>query len=216
MGLFSKIKDNLHHGGVKVQVQAPASIPANQAIPIAVTLTADSPQTITNVKVEVRAEAKEQGVTFGGPNRGGMGVEESQTTEQTIAQAESRQAFTIASGETKTVNLELYLNGAAGNNLLGSAGNASGALGGALQAIATAAQSFDHVNYLYSVHASADVEGITLDPSDKVPIQILPPTAMQTTASPTMQSFDSGSAGQPSAPNGPGQDGSPLPPMPAA
>ncbi len=177
MGLFGKLKQNMNHGGVKVHIQAPSSVPGNQVIPVTVTITADSSQTINSVKAEIRAEAKEQGVNIGGPN-GGVGMQSSRSMPQTIAQVENREPFTIAPGETKTINLELYISGsAASGNPMSQVANIGGGLGTALQAVAAVAQNFDHVSYLYTVHASADVPGVSLDPGDHQPIQILPPTA---------------------------------------
>jgi hypothetical protein len=174
MGLFGKLKANMNHGGVKVHVQAPSSIPGNQVIPVQVTITADSSQTIDSVKAEIKAQAKEQGISMSS-NSGGM--ENSRTTHQTVAEVESREPFTLGPGESKTINLELYINGSAGSvNPLAQFNNAGGALGSVLQSVASVAQNFEHINYIYSVHASANVQGITLDPNDKQPIQILPPT----------------------------------------
>lgn len=208
MGLFGKLKQNMNHGGVKIHIAAPSSVPSNQVIPVAVTISADSSQTINSVKAEIKAQAKEQGIAMGGGNMGGMGVQQGRTMAQTIAEVESREAFTIAPGETKTVNLELYIGGSAGSgNPLGQMANAGGGLGGVMQAVASAAQNFEHVNYIYSVHASADVEGVSLDPGDKLPIQILPPTAAVQTAQPTQPS--SSVPGQNQLPTTP-----PIPPLP--
>jgi len=185
VGLFGKLRSNMNHGGVKVQLQAPSSAPADQVIPVTVTITAEDSQTVDGVKAEIKAQAREQGITMGGGQ--GVGVQSSRSIDQTVAQVESREPFTIGPGETKTVNLQLYLNGnAGGGNPLGQLGNAGGALGGALQTLATVAQNIDHVNYLYSVHASADVEGVRLDPSDKQSIQILPPSGAAQPAQPVI------------------------------
>lgn len=165
MGLFNKFKSNMA-GGVHVQVQAPGAVPANQVIPVTVNVTSDSSQTINEVKVEIKAEAKETGITMG---RGqGVGVQESRTTAETVSQAENRESFTIGPGETKTVNFQLFLSGNTGSDPLGSVG---GALGGVLQALG----NMEHINYMYSVHAYVKVQGHTLDPSDQQSIQILPP-----------------------------------------
>jgi hypothetical protein len=172
MGLFSKLEENIHHGGIKIHVQAPSSVPGNQVIPVTVTITADSSQTINSVKAELKAQVREEGIRMGGMNGmggGGIGMQGGRTNYQTIAQIESREPFTINPGETRTVNLQLYLNGTPAN------GNMRSPIGGALGAIASVAQNFERVNYLYSVHASAKVQGISLDPSDKQPIEILPP-----------------------------------------
>jgi hypothetical protein len=172
MGFFSKIKDNITHGGVKVHVQAPSSVPGNQVIPVTVTLTADSSQTITSVKAELKAQVREEGMMMGGGR--GVSMNSNRSNYQTVAQVESRDPLSIGPGETKTVNLQLFLNGNGTPNPLGQVGNLGGALGGALQAVASVAQNLEHVSYLYSVHASAQVQGVSLDPSDKQPIQILP------------------------------------------
>src|ERR1700691_5501178 len=101
MGLFSKLKSSMN-GGVQVHVQAPSAVPSNQIIQVAVTVTSDSSQTINSVKAQIKAQAKEQGFTMGGGQ--GIGVQEGRTMEQTVAQAENREPFTIGPGETKTVN----------------------------------------------------------------------------------------------------------------
>ncbi len=168
MGLFSKLKSSIN-GGVQVHVQAPSSVLSNQAIPVAVNITSESTQTINSVKAEIKAVAREQGLAMG---RGsGVGVQENRTMAQTVAQAESREQFTISPGETKTINLQLYLNGGvAGGTPFGQMPN----LGGVLQSVVSMAQTFEHVNYTYTVHGSVDVQGHNLNPSDKQAIQILP------------------------------------------
>jgi hypothetical protein len=196
MGLFGKLKANMTHGGVKVHVQAPSSVPGNQVIPVQVTITADSPQTIDSVKAEIKAQVREQGLNIGGMGGGmgvnrGVGVEDRRTNYQTVAQVESRESFTLSPGETKTVTLQLFINGSAGSgNPLGQLNNMGGALGGVLQSVVSAAQGFEHVNYVYSVHASANVQGVALDPSDKQPIQILPPAAAAQPIQPAAQPAD--------------------------
>ena len=209
MGLFSKLKDNMTHGGVKVHVQAPSSVPGNQVIPITVSISADSSQTINSIKAEIKAQAREQGVSLGGGGIGGVGVQESRTTAQTVAQVESREPFTIGPGETKTVNLELFISGNAGTaNKMGQIGNMNEGMGGAFQALASVAQNFAHVNYIYSVHASVDVQGVSLDPSDKQPIQILPSAEGAQTVQPAQPATNTQSQAQP-------QITLPVPPTPA-
>jgi hypothetical protein len=201
MGLFGKIKGNMNHGGIKVHVQAPSSVPGNQVIPVTVTLTADSSQTINSVKAEIKAQVKEQGISMGGMGGGGIGVQDSRSMHQTVAQVESREPFTLAPGETKTVNLQLFIDGNAGSgNPIGQMNNAGGVLGSVLQSVASAAQGFEHINYIYTINASADVQGVSLDPSDKQPIQILPATAVAAPAPQPAQPVDTPQAQQPIAP----------------
>ena len=66
MGLFSNLKANLNHGGVKIQIKAPSSVPENQVIPVIVNITSDSSQTINSVKAEIKAVARKQGLNFSG------------------------------------------------------------------------------------------------------------------------------------------------------
>ncbi len=179
MGLFNK----LGHGGVKVQVQAPSSVTRNAVIPVTVNISADKEHTINSLKAEIQAQAREQGFSFGnGMNQsytGGVGIQEERTTYQTIAIVESREPLTVGPGETKTVNLQLYIDGTAGsrNNVGGAT---DGGLMGALQSVANVASNLEHVDYIYRVKASADVEGVSLKPSDHMPIQILPEQVAQT------------------------------------
>jgi len=170
MGLFNKLKQNLDHGGVKVHLQAPSSVPSNQVIPVSVTVEANSPQTINSLKVELKVEMREQGMSLNG------GYNSGRTTAQTVAQVESREPFSLGANESKTVQLELYLGGnnASPMGPLGALGG-GGALGGALKAAAALAGNFENVSRLYSLHAHVDVANISIDPSDKQPIQILPP-----------------------------------------
>ena len=211
MGIFNKLKSSMD-GGVQVHVQAPSSVSSNQVIPVTVTITADSSQTINNVKAEIKAQAREEGLMMG--NRQGIGVQSSRTMAQTVAQVENREPFTIGPGETKTINLQLYLNGGAADNVpLGQIGNAGGALGGILQGVASVAQNFEHVNYLYSVHASADVQGHHIGPSDKQSIQILPPTAGAQAAQ-TTPPFAGNLPNQVEPPTTPVTPQAPVTPMP--
>jgi hypothetical protein len=219
MGLFDKLKQNMN-GGVKVQVQAPSSVPGNQVIPVTVTITADDSRTVNSVKAEIKAEAREQGINIGGNNMGGgtggVGVQSSRTMAQTIAQVESREPFTIGPGETKTVNLQLYVSGNTGSgNPLGQLGNAGGGLGQVLQTVASVAQNFEHVNYIYSVHASADVDDVKLDPGDKQSIQLLPPTAAPQPVAPAQPAQPGPVPVQNQPPTPPVQPAPPVPPPPA-
>jgi hypothetical protein len=195
MGLFNKLKSSMN-GGVKVRVEAPGSINSGQVIPVNVTVTSDSTQTISSVKAQLKVVTREEGIGFGGP-QGGVGVNEERTTAQTVAEVESRESFTINAGENKTISLQLFMNGNQGAGVGSMFGqNAGGKLGGLLQTVATAAQSMDRVNYIYSVHAYVDVQGHNLNPSDQQPIQIIPAAAANTATQP-IENFQSQGQVQP-------------------
>lgn len=201
MGLFGKLEENIHHGGVKVHVHAPSSVPGNQVIPVQVTIESDSQQTINSVKAELKAQIREEGLRMGsmaGMGNRGIGAQAGGSNYRTVAQIQSNEPFTISPGETKTVNLELYLSGSDGGNNTGSP------MGGALGALMNVAQGFEHVNYLYRVEASANVQGVHLDPNDKQPIEILPPNNGQATQpTQTIESFQDNTQPQPAQPTQP-------------
>jgi hypothetical protein len=181
MGFLSKLKANIHHGGVKLAIQMPGTVTSDQAIPVTVNITTDTPQTINSITVRLEAEEREQGVNiaFGSNNMDNARDNNENTGYQMVAQVENRDQFTIAPGDTKTVSLQLYLN----NIQFGQTGPMSQALGGVLQAIA--AHGFTHMSLVYRVHVSADVEGISLGPSESLPIQIAPPASQQASTQPT-------------------------------
>ena len=184
MGFFGKIKENFNHGGVRVQLQAPSSVTGNEIIAVSVVLSADSPQTVNSVKVQIKVQQREQGMNVSMGNSDSFGSSNQQTAQQVIAEVESRESFTLAAGETKTVQLQLALNGNAGRGNDPFAG-IGGTLGSVLQAATSIAQNFDNVSYIYSLHATADVAGIAMDPGDHQPLQVLPPTAEPTAQLPT-------------------------------
>jgi hypothetical protein len=205
MGLFSKFSANLHHGGVKVELQAPGSIASDQVIPVTVNVTADSSQNIVKVKAELKSMARQQGVQMNsgmsfGNNAGMNSNNEFNNQNQpaqwmTVAQTENDEAFTIAPGETKSIQLQLYLNGGTPNQGLGALEGMGGALGGILKTVA----NLDHVNYIYEVHASADVDGIALDPSAHQSIQLLPPSGVPTVTQPASTAPQPGATPSPIA-----------------
>jgi hypothetical protein len=181
MGLFSKLRADINHGGVKLQIQLPSSVAANQLIPVTVNITADTPCTINSLTAELQSQARQQGVSFGnnnGTGGNGVGMNQSTSNYQKVAEVKNSESFTVNPGETKTVSMQLYLNGnATGANPLGQLTGAAGAVGGVLQSLASAAQNLEHVTYTYRVHVSADVDGVGIGPSGAEPIQIIPAAA---------------------------------------
>jgi len=169
MGFFGKLKQNFTHGGVKVKIQAPASVSMQDAsVPVAVAVTAgDSPQTVSKVSVEIIAESRSQAFNQGG--------DANSITMNTVARSEDAQQFSLAPGESKTVQLAIVMNaGAAIAQQLPDDGAATQIAEG-LAKLQNVAQALDPSAATYTIVAKADVQGIALDPSDKQPIQILKP-----------------------------------------
>jgi hypothetical protein len=175
MGFFSKIKSNLTHGGVKLQLQMPDKISLQDAfLPVTVNLAAgDTPATIKKVKVELIAES--QDMAFSQPS-GSANPPPPKIQQQTVAQAENNEQFTLGAGETKAVNLQIIMN--QGNALQSELpqGSAGASIAHALGQLQSFSESNNNANrYNYSVNATAYVDGITFEPSDSHPIQVLKP-----------------------------------------
>jgi hypothetical protein len=173
MGFFSKIKQNFTHGGVKVTLHAPASTSMQgAALPVSVDITAtDASQVIKSVRVEIIAVSRNK--SFNQP-AGGSNTDPAYT-EQIVARTENVEGFTLQPNETKTVQLNITMN--AGQAITSQLPQDS-ALGKAVQALQTlqsVSQVLDQNSYTYYVKATADVDGIAMDPSHKLPIQIYKP-----------------------------------------
>ncbi|HUD11381.1 MAG TPA: hypothetical protein VMS08_03145 [Candidatus Saccharimonadia bacterium] len=105
MGLFSKIKENFNHDGVKVQLRAPASVSMQDAqLPVTVTIAATTEAVqIKNVNVEIIGESRNE--AFHTPTAGANTA--SQVTTQVVARTQNTDGFALAPGETKQVQLVL-------------------------------------------------------------------------------------------------------------
>lgn len=173
MGFFTKIKDNFTHGGVKVQLQAPASASMNDAsIPAAITVSAtDKQETIENVSLFLVARNSNRGFV----QPGNISNTPNQATETVVAQANYMQPFTIAPGENKTVELAITMNqGAAMQSQMPSDG-ALAQVAGMMQQLQSVSEIMNDTSYEYRIRATAKVEGIAFSPSHELPIQLLKP-----------------------------------------
>ena len=155
MGFFGKIKQNMHRGGVKVQLQAPAGIHITDAsMPITVTVTAtDLPAHINSVAVKI------QGSRMINPNDN----RNLAPTSVDFAAAASNQPFDLQPGQSQTIQINLTIDQTAGANDL--AGKAEHLLHGLAQGAMTG-------DMTYMVIATADVEGIAMDPMAQQVLQI--------------------------------------------
>lgn len=173
MGFFSKIKQNFKHGGVKVKIQAPASVSMQDAnVPVTVNITAtDSQAVVSSVKVEIIAESRNQ--AFGAPSS--SGASQAQTTQQVVARADNNEVLTLAPGETKQVPISIIMNQGAAIEAQLPQGGAAAGVAHALGQLQSLSEHLNQNSYTYYIQAVANVEGIALDPSDRQPIQILKP-----------------------------------------
>ncbi len=155
MGLFSKIKKNLSHGGVKIQLEAPASTSIKDAgLPVSITVTAtDSLAPVKAVRAEIIAESNNQ--SFSSPSDSGM--DNSQSTLQTVARAENVEPFTLAPGESKTIELKIIMNAgsAIADQLPG--GGAGAAIAKGLARLETISETLNQNSYTYQLQGTADL-----------------------------------------------------------
>jgi hypothetical protein len=166
MGFFSKIKENLNHGGVKVRLDAPASIAMQDGqVPVTITVVAgSSPARINGVKIEIVAESRSPSAQAAGA-----------APMRVVAETSNAEQFALNPGESKAVQLQFGMNlGAAladqlpKDSGMAQIAEALGGLQAAADALSPSAES-------YYIKASADVDGVMLDPSAQRPIQVLKP-----------------------------------------
>jgi hypothetical protein len=171
MGLFSKIKQNLNHGGVDIDFQAPASVSMQDAsIPVTVTLAAtDQPQQINRVSVEIIQSTQSQAFNQSRDNA------TTTVPDKTVARVDHAQPFTLAPGQSQSLQLNLVMNAAAAIQQQLPEGSGLAQVAGAISKLQSISEAINGESYNYSLKASADVEGITFDPSKSRPIQVLKP-----------------------------------------
>jgi hypothetical protein len=173
MGFFSKIKTNLNHGGVKIDLQAPASVSMQDAqLPVTITITnTDSEQRMVK-RVSAEIFASSQNRAF---NQPGSVNNTNQVVRESVARADNTEQFVIMPGETKTVQLNIVMNAGAVAGAQLPENSAMAQVAGALQKLQSVSEALNNTSYTYSLQGSADVDGVALDPSKSMPLQVLKP-----------------------------------------
>jgi len=170
MGLFSKIKQNLNHGGVDIDFEAPASVSMQDAnVPVTVTLTADQAQQINRVTAELTRTSRNQAFNQSTVN------DTSPIPDVTVARVDNTQSIALAPGQSQTVQLNLVMNAGAAVQQQLPEGSAMAQVAGAISKLQTVSDSMNGDSYIYEIKVSADVEGISLDPSKIKAVQVLKP-----------------------------------------
>jgi hypothetical protein len=159
MGLFGKLKENFNHGGVKLQLQAPASASMTDAtIPVTVNISAaESARTIERVEVSIIAQNNDMAFT----NPGSANVSTSSQGERsTVAEAVLAEPFALTPGETKTVQLSITMNQGAALEAQLPEGSGLAQVAGALSKLQSISEHLSGGNYQYFIEASAKIEGV--------------------------------------------------------
>ena len=174
MGFFGKIKQNLNHGGVKIDLQAPGSANMQDAtIEVSVTLTnGPEARTVNKVIVEIIATSQNQGF-----NQATASDASTTTTasSKTVASSNITQPFILQAGESKTLALSIVMNGTELMAQQLPQGSPAAGVLNAVQQLQKVSQAVNGESWSYRVQATADVEGIALDPSVDQPITIFKP-----------------------------------------
>lgn len=171
MSLFGKLKENFNHGGVKIQLQAPASISMNDAtVPVTVSVTArDQQRTIDHVSVAITAQSYNQAFSDSDD------TSPAQSQQHTVAQSDYAQPFTLMPGETKTVEVSIVMNEGAAVAAQLPEGSGMAQIAGVFQKLQSVSEALNGSSWQYSIEASAKIEGVSFGPSYQQPIQILKP-----------------------------------------
>ncbi|HUY85235.1 MAG TPA: hypothetical protein VMU97_01840 [Candidatus Dormibacteraeota bacterium] len=160
MSLFGKV--GLSHGGVKVRIDAPASVHMTDAsIMVTVEIHTDEPHSVKDIMVEVYGEP------VAGSSTSAMRKEVSNATYGT--------PFSMIAGETKSIQIEVPINiGGAIKNALPQ-NNPLSQVAGVLQKLQSVTEVMDNNQYYYYVQATVDVDGVFNKPNGRQTIQLLKP-----------------------------------------
>ena len=181
MGLFSKLSENIHHGGVKIALAAPGSASLNDAtLDVTVTLTSSEARTFQWVRVDL--DATQENFAFNNPgSMNNQDINRQQNTVTTVARAQMMEPFSMAAGETKTIPLQIVLNAANAAAAGGGLSQGQTAVAKVFSKVAALSSLVDPHTYHYSLNATANVDGIALDPSTSSAITINRPGELGTT-----------------------------------
>lgn len=163
MGLFSGIKKAFNVGGVKVKVDAPSSAKTlGGTVPVTVTLTTKIPQKVNSVTVELVRR-----VDTSDPNQ-------HPEPDSVLAKMSKEEVIQVNPGETKTLQFDMPIS--IGQAVKETApGEAGQMIGGILQKVQAVAGAMSSKKYRHVIRASADVDGVSMDPADETDIMILQP-----------------------------------------
>ena len=165
MNIFSKVEQNLEHGGIKINIQVAQSVSRKDAsLPVIISIVngAKVSHTIKHVVAEVHATENNSGYGMALNNAVQLGNttdnNEMYTMETLIiAKSESYEEFILQPNETKTINLNITIN----DSNRTSGGHTSNT------------NTLDPHRYKYEVVVSADIADIKLKPHTHQSLQIL-------------------------------------------
>lgn len=172
MGFFQKLKDNFKKGGVKVELQSPGSSSySDESIALSVVITnGETPRTVNSVRIVLEREVDGQNSTGAGYRRENV---RSYNIPDSMIQLQANESRTFS------VNFPMTMEATLDN--AGVADTAAQSAANVLDKISKVAEAVSDHNATYFLSAVADVDGITLDPSDRKGISINKPGQIGTT-----------------------------------
>ncbi len=173
MGLMDALKKNFTQGGISIQVIAEPVIPTGSPYTFTARVTAkDSVQKITNVRATVEREEMRTRVSTGYGNNN----MQNRPRRDTVARVENTEAFSLNAGEQRDVQLTLNMQEPSSGGLFGKVSSAirqvNSLVGG-------------NSGYTYTLVVTADVEGVVMDPTQRVLVQVVEGSAPTAPTPPT-------------------------------
>ena len=164
MGFFQKLKDNFKKGGVKVELKSPGNASFDDtSIPVIVTITnGDTQRNIMGIKIVLEREI----IRASGSGKS------NRYREDLNAYNIPGSTLQLQPGETKSFAVNFPLSTKATLDNAGVESEAAHAVADVLDKVSNVVDQVKGANARYSLKAVADVEGITLDPSDSNGISI--------------------------------------------
>jgi hypothetical protein len=148
MSFFGKIKQNLGHGGVKIEFTAPDHLDKGQyVIPVQVVLSSTEIRQINSITVKIERRYDNSGNSRRDPS--------------VLGSQDYTQPFTLNPGQPLSLNFTVSI---APLDESGTDHPIQRALGGTLEKINNAYDKNSMTNYWHYVTVSADAEDIVLDP----------------------------------------------------
>lgn len=177
MGFFSKLKQNLNHGGIKVRVDAPAMVKlTGESFDATVTIKNEGSeaQNIKSVTVSLVEDRFEQDMS-GNPTAQSSLPSNDQRAIRNLASVANQEAFTLEPGQEKALTVTLPIKAAEIINEVAGDNAGLKAVASALGKLETVAAAMNQSHFRHYVQATVDVDGISLDPSAQADVQLLKP-----------------------------------------
>ncbi len=171
MGFFGKLKQNFTHGGIKLQLAAPATVSENDvSFQAAVTVLnqGEAVQTVGPIVVSLIEDRSETDAFQATDTQQNQGNRE-------MASATSPELFELQPGETKSIDVTVPINiGKFAEKILPQ-NSGLAAVANILGKVESVSEALNNQHFRHFVQASAKVQGISFGASAQSEIRLLKP-----------------------------------------